>query len=67
MSRIYSLILLLVVSAACYGNSPERSASLSEADSAYKKGDYEKAVGLYQQAIDSEGTSSGGIVNLGHG
>lgn len=66
MSRIYSLLLLLLVSLSGYCNSQERQASLIEADSAYNKGDYDKAVALYKKSIDTEGSSAAVLFNLGN-
>ena len=63
MNRILSLLAMLVCFAAVPAWGEGRSLT-AEADSAYSKGEYAKAVELYSRVISSQGVSSGLYCNL---
>lgn len=58
--RLIFLVALLLIGVSATPN------TLTMADSAYNKGDFEKAIELYNSAIDSEGFSAGVLFNLGN-
>lgn len=64
--KIRGIISVLMFAAAALSAHTSAAVITAEADSAYKAGDFERAITLYEELADKEGVSPGLLYNLGN-
>lgn len=64
--KIRSIISVLLLVTASLSGSVLGASGTAEADSAYKSGDFERAITLYEEIADKDGVSAGLLYNLGN-
>ncbi len=64
--KIRSLISVLLLVTATLSGNISAAGLTAEADSAYKSGDFERAITLYEEIAENDGTSAGLLYNLGN-
>lgn len=64
--KFRSIISVLLLVAATLSGSMSGAVLTAEADSAYKSGDFERAITLYEEIAENDGISAGLLYNLGN-